>query len=366
MAAGLNNLAHILQDRGALAEAELLFRDAFDMSERLRTQIIGGEQERAAFAGVLDLSARAHAYTNVLAQLHREAEVLKVLERGRARAALDLLERSGRDLVAETEALGDAERSRRLAEAEAAEEQARIDLTSTEALLASRRKERDTLERRENLDAQTKARQLAEYDQQIAGLLEDVKRKRQELTQAGIAVLTELRDLFPVAQALTTDEILRGLSPDEAVVSFSWGGDSILVASATGDTTGAVIVASDKDAVKQLSELAGEVREAIAIRSSAASALDPAKTRELAAALFPEPVCAAVSGVRRLVILPDGPLNDIPIEMLTESVPALADKTIVYAPSATVYVNRKTTRPQVAKATDSRPADRAAARRPGL
>ncbi|MHC4180449.1 MAG: CHAT domain-containing protein, partial [Planctomycetota bacterium] len=265
-----------------------------------------------------------------------------ILERGRARAALDLLERSGRDLAAEAAALGDAQRSRRLAEAQAAEEQIRIDLTSTEKLLAGRRKERDTLERRQDLDAEVKARQLADYDQQIAALLKEVKRKRQALTQAGGAVLTELRGLFPAGKALTTGEILRGLSPDEAVVSFAWGGDSVLVATAASGKTGAVIVANDKEAVKRLSELAGQVRNALDSRPSPGADLDPAATRNLVTTLLPESVRSAVAGVRRLIVLPDGPLNDIPLEVLAEAVPnsMLADAEIVYAPSATLYLDR--------------------------
>jgi len=356
VASSLSNLAGVLKDRGALARAEPLDREAFEMSERLRAQIIGGEQERAAFAAKLRLSARAHVYANLLAQLHRDAEALGILERGRARAALDLLERSGRDLVAEATALGDTERSQRLAEAQASEQGTQIDLNSAEALLAGRRKERDALEKRDDLDAEAKARQSAAYDQQIAALVDEVKQKRQALTQAGGTVLNELRGLFPAGQALTTEEILSGLAPDEAIVSFGWSEDSVLVATATSGKTGAAIVAKDKEAAKRLSELAGQVRTALANRPSAGSDLDPAVTRELATTLLPEPVRAAIADAHRLVVLPDGPLNDIPLEVLAEAEPslALADKTIVYAPSATVYLDRvKRGRALAGKAADS-------------
>ena len=341
LAMGLYSLASVLIYRGALVEAESLLREALEMSERLRTQIVGGEQERAEFAEQLGLKERAQSYAHVLTQLHRDGEALGILERGRARAALDLLVRSGRDLVAETAALGDAERSRRLAEAQDAEARARIDLTSTEALLAGRRKERDVLERREDLDAEMKAKGLADYDQQIAALLDGVKRKRQELTQASGTVLTELRGLFPAGQALSTEEIVAGLSPDEVVISYSWAGNGVLVAIATNGKTSAMQVTDGKNDTKQLGEMVNRLRSESASRPGFDDTIDPALTQELAATLFPDPVTSAIADAQRLVVLPDGSLNNVPLEILIEAVPALADKAIAYAPSATVYLDRK-------------------------
>jgi hypothetical protein len=51
-------------------------------------------------------------------------------------------------------------------------------------------------------------------------------------------------------------------------------------------------------------------------------------------------------GGKRLVILPDGPLSGIPFEALVEGDPQspLAGKAFVYAPSATVYLDRKARR----------------------
>src|SRR5262249_14265700 len=110
VANGLHNLAHCQRVLGHWAEAEPACAQAFQMSERLRTKTIGGERQRAAMADVLQLSCRAAAYANVLVRLDRGAEGLDVLERGRARAALDLLERAGHDLVAEAGAMVDSER----------------------------------------------------------------------------------------------------------------------------------------------------------------------------------------------------------------------------------------------------------------
>jgi CHAT domain-containing protein len=315
------------------------------MSERLRTQIIGGEQERAAFAGVLGLSGRAHAYASVLAQLHREAEVLGILERGRARAGLDLLERSGHDLVAQAQALGDSARTQRLQRAQEAEQQARVALNDAESLLAGRRKERTAWEKMTDQPEGERTRRLAELDREIAELANDVKEKRQTLTRAGDDVLVELRGLFPAAQPRSTEQILNQLAPDEALVSFSWGNDSVLVAIAAGGQTAAEIVATDKDATQKLTESATKLRAALAERPGAAPTLDPAAAHELLATLLPEALRARLAGCKRLIVLPDGPLNGIPLEALLapDAQSPLADKALVYAPSGTVYLDRKGT-----------------------
>lgn len=340
----LDNLASILRARQDVGEVESLCRLTFEMSERLRTQIIGGEQERAAFAQTLRLSARATAYAEVLVRLDRGGEAFGVLERGRARAALDLLERAGRDLIVEAHRLGDEKRTKRLEEAQAAEHSARIDLISTEALLAGRRRERDTLAKRGDVSDDKKKQQAANYDKEIGALVEQVRQKQIVLGQAGQAVLSELRGLFPAGKALAAEDILRGLASDEAVVSFAWSGESVLVAVAAGGESSAEIVAKDKDAVKQLEEQAERVRGALAQRPT--GDFDVSNARALLAALLPESIRARIAGARRLIVLPDGPLTDLPFEVLADvDVDSpLARQEIVYAPSATIYLDRKARR----------------------
>ena len=313
------------------------------MSERLRTQIIGGEQSRAEFAEALSLSGRALGYAGVLVRLDRRAEVLAIVERGRARAALDLLERSGHDLAAEVRALGDPQRARRLEAAQAAETQAQLALTDAENLLAGRRKERAAWEQMTDKPEEERKHKLAAYDQEIVALVEDIKQKGQALTRAGTDVLVELRGLFPAARPLATDDLLRGLAPDEAVVCVAWGSDRVLTAIAARGQTTAEIVAEDQAAVQKLTELADKLRAAIAARPDAACALEPSAARDLLATLLPESLRALVAGARRLVILPDGPLNGIPFDVLMQTDPRspLAAKEIIYAPSATVYLDRR-------------------------
>ena len=339
----LGNLAGRLDARGALAEAEPLYRQAFEMSERLRTQVIGGEQERAAFAEELLLSRRAHAYASALTRLSRGDQALGILERGRGRAALDLLERRGRDLVAEARSRGDAERAERLDRALDEEDGARIALNEAEHLLAGRRRERTAWEKRTDLPAEDHTRRLAEYDQQIAALEDDVKRKRQALSMAGATVLTELRGLHPAASPLGTEELLRRAAADEAVLCFSWTPKSVLVAVAAAGESSADLLVADREAVRQLGEQAHQLRAALSAPPATGETADPALARDLAATLLPAALQVRIAGARRLIVLPDGPLSGIPFEVLAAADPnsALADKAIAYAPSATVYVRQK-------------------------
>ncbi|TWT44345.1 photosystem I assembly protein Ycf3 [Phycisphaerae bacterium RAS1] len=337
----LDQLAAILETREALAEAEPLVREAFEMSERLRAGVVGGETQRAEFAHELRLGGRARDYCILLAKLGRRTEVLSVTERGRGRAALDLLMRSETDLTADAHRQDDEGRPVRLKSAGQIEQAARVALSDAESLLAGRRKERTAWENVTDKPDDERNWRIASLDQEIATLVEDVKQKRQACTRASSEVLVELRGLFPIAQPRSTEEILKVLAPTEAAVSFSWGAESVLVAVAGGGQTTAAIVAESKDQTAKLTLTATNLRAALA-SPSAASSLDVATVHKLLTTLLPESIQTYLTAAKRVLIVPDGPLSGVPFEALAalDSQSPLAGKAIVYAPSVTVYLDR--------------------------
>ncbi len=343
----LYNLAGILQTRGALAEAEPFSREAFEISERMRTQIVGGERERAAFAQELDLNRRAISYARVLLQANRRNEATGILERGRARALLDLLERPARSMAAEIHVLGEPERARRLEMALADEAQSRISLNDVEILLVARQKERQALESRSDVAPDDRKAKLARFDQEIAGLVNDVAHKRQTLMQAGSDVLIALRGLFPVAQVLSTGEIRARLKRDEIVLTYAWSADTVLLIVTPPAGCGevrSVFLAAGVGEVGELAERVRAVRQQLATRPNT---ITPAlNAEELIEKLVPDEIRESIVGAKRLVILTDGLLDGIPFKALGIDIP------IAYAPSATAYL-RMQERRSTARGTDN-------------
>ena len=373
----INEMGYVLLDQGELAEAERYFREALEIAERLRTRVIGDEHNRAAYAGKLRLRETAAVLSSLLTETNRFDRAWSVAERGRARALLDLLTRDDRNLIEQARAradkAGESAAIETLEVALTAEQSANIDLTTAEALLAGIQKQRARTEARDDLPDDEKGTRLAKLDQRIAEQHAKVKSLRRGLDEASAKVFAELRGLFPDAKPLPIEEILARLAPGELLLGYTWIGDSVqlLVAEAPGHTgTGTVSRATDEstgqgsvrgyllakgeDEVAELTELARNVRNLLVDRNSDASS---EVIGGLLAKLIPEEIRTRVQSAERLIVLPDGPLNGIPFDALrpqsaVKSVAAgdgqLGDRPllghgtqIVYAASATMYLNRK-------------------------
>jgi len=309
----INSMGILLESQGKLAEAEPYYREALATAERLRTDVIGGERERAAFAGALRLPAIAADYAALLVQTDRAAEALGVAERGRARAALDLVTRDEADLGAALRAAGDVERIARYESASKREQQALLGLREAEARLGAA--EDDTT--RGELDAL-------------------VKRRRREMNEATAAVFAELRGLIPAADPLTSEEILAALEPGEALVGYLWSKDRVLALVARDGRVEGVSLAGDKDAALALNKAAEALRAAIATRPDApGSSVDAAVLDAARDGLMPEALRAKLAGASPVTLLADGPLHSLPVELLLPETP------IAYAPSATIAIDRR-------------------------
>jgi len=334
---GQKNLAAVLAAKGDDASAATEYEEAMRLAESLRTRIIGSERERAMHAERLSLGQISASYAGVLLRLERTGSALPVLERARSRALLDLLARADRDLSSEVQLKAEQpDTAARLETLLAQEKDARAQTVEAEARLAKTRE-------RSDLQPDEKSRLIAEQ-------IEAVKRARQKQADAESSVLAMLRDVWPDAKPLDTDAILKGLEPGEILFCYSWSSDAVLLLIAKAEeeagSVRGLFVAEGKEAVEKLTDLAARVQKAITKTPEAADDPDTfrADARELFAQLLPEPARADFVAARRIVVLPDGPLNVIPLEALIANSAAgrmRAGPEIAYAPSATVYLNRR-------------------------
>ena len=346
-------LGRVLQMQGRLDEAQPYLREALAVAERLRTRIVAEERGRAAYAEKLNLSSIAAMLASVLIQMDRPEDAFTVAERGRSRALLDLLARADRDVL--EQARRRAEQTGPAAvmaveEALAAEQEATVDLATAEALVASTRKQRARVHAGDEPDDE-KAMQLANLDAQIDRQHEAVGAARRALTNASAGVLIELQGLFPDARPMTIDEIRRDLVPGELVLSYLWTDAFVLLLAAPAHGQGEVegfVLADSAETIEQLGGLACRLRESIATRPGDPTvAMDSDAAAALFEVLIPEGIRDQVHSAQRLVVLPDGPLHGTPFEVLVSGASAdrklLADEgaQVVYASSATVYLNRR-------------------------
>jgi CHAT domain-containing protein/Tfp pilus assembly protein PilF len=338
VAIALSSLALLLHAKGDYAAAEQLLCEALVSMERLRTGIIGGEAERAAFAGRLQLESVASALCEVRLRLDRADEALEVLERGRSRAFLDLLARQRRDLVEETLARVDEKAAGDLQRRLADEECRRLELSSAEATLAA-------MEKRRDLDKEEKQKLV---DEQAAA----IRKARRALADASTHVLAALQDVWPDAKPLSVAQIRAALGFGEVLLTYAWRDDAlsalIVTSPAAGPVQGAIVV-DGKKKMKNLEAMVAEAKKQISTQPAAdvVEAADAVLTKLRAALIdgLSEPMRVQIKNAQRLIVLPDGPLHGIPFDLVLAAGQSVSDaKTIpevIYADSATLSVNRQ-------------------------
>jgi hypothetical protein len=165
----------------------------------------------------------------------------------------------------------------------------------------------------------------------------------QKLSEAGAAVLVELRGLYPDARPLSGDEVVAALPEGDLVLSYLGSEKTLVLATAFEERTSGLVVSPDADGIRQIQAVASRVRVWIATRLQSNDDYGgEAAARELLRILLPDEALALARKARRLVVLPDGPLNDIPFDLLLalSGDAELEGKAVVHAASATVYLNR--------------------------
>jgi hypothetical protein len=185
---------------------------------------------------------------------------------------------------------------------------------------------------------------------------------RQAVSDAGAAVLVELRGLFPEAQPLSADAVLDALPEGDLILSYLWTGNGVVLVTAGGGVADGAVLADTPERVKALVGLARSVRASLADLADR-SALseeryDPGPARELLGWILPAEARERAARARRLVVLPDGPLNDLPFDVLLAAAEesSLREKPVVVAASATVYLQRLEAARLAARAGSRQPA----------
>jgi CHAT domain-containing protein/Tfp pilus assembly protein PilF len=319
-----SGLAEALSVAGAIAEAtnrraeaRAAFEEAVTLTEALRDDVVGGSQALARF-----LETRLAPYyglTNLSFNAGTFGDALKTAERARARVLLDTL-RYGRTDIRKAMTPDERERESELRRAVAAKS----------AQLASARAQRGAEPAKvATLSAELDAARAAQ-----AGFDSELRAKHPELTlQRGIVPpldLNEIGGVLPAGRGAAVEFVVT----DHRTLVFVLTRRAVTAADASPAGPDVDIKAYAVPIAR--AELAARVatfRDAIASR-------DLTVQRESRAlyTLLLGPAAVALGSVSELILLPDGPLWDLPFQALQPSAGVyLVEKTALsYAPSLSV------------------------------
>ncbi len=131
------NLARVLERQGYYADSASLLDESLSAAESLRADVVGSSVQRAAYSGVLHIDQIGASLAHVHLRLGSSDRALDAIERGRSRAALDLLSQDENTLVTALQATGDPGRVAKYRAALDAEHAALAVLREAEARLAA-------------------------------------------------------------------------------------------------------------------------------------------------------------------------------------------------------------------------------------
>jgi CHAT domain-containing protein/Tfp pilus assembly protein PilF len=325
-AKGLHAFAGFERKKGNLAEATRLLARATESLDRTGANVGGGLEVRSSFR------SRSHdIYRDYMDRLLQDSNVelaFHVLERARARVMIEML--AERDLVLTTDLRPELDQERR--------------------------------------------RLAARYDRVYMQLRDSAAgRKSQELTDELAKITAErekladsIRRSAPAAAALaypepfTADEVRQNLDPGTVLISYSVGPTNTVVFVVAADGTAKVSATVLDIGEERLSRLVSEYRDALLKPDSAAS-------RRSGASLYQKllhPIETQIRPAKRLLIIPDGPLHELPFVCLKrpDSTYLIEWKPLHVSISATIYsqlrrrhVNRTATAARLAAFGDPLP-----------
>ncbi len=295
VAKAMADLARVYVSRGAFVEAESTYREAIRILEQHRDQILGREDDRALYAGVQGLMTASNGLAEVLVRQGRYGAALEVSEVGRSRTFLDLLARSTR---------GPSHRG----------------------------------DNRNVIGPEADKSHFAENDEES-----DLHSQPGQHSSSNQAVpLAVIRD---------------ALRPGELLLAFTWTKDVVIVYTVPPRGSGEVnarLIADGQTRVDQLTKVVREFRTHVSNRPQLVDSLAVLQVaHDLKESLFPEGILPAVQSADRVVVVVEGPLRTIPMELLwmegatssgntTGMLSSTKTPQIVYADSATIFVNRRT------------------------
>ena len=292
------DLGELRYDLGDAAGAANAFEEALGIAEALRVRVLGDELDRATYAGRLSLDRASRALVRARAKAGDPLGALDAAERGRGRALLDLLARSGSSLIRPAGTANPAPTAAyatRLSE----EQEARRALVETEEAMRKRRARA--------------TRADAPDPEELATSLEEVAAKRRTLREASAAVARELSSLYPRAKAAPGSAVLAALGEDEELLHYTLGEhEVVLLTTVGGGPLDAFLIADD---AAEVAALRAEVAAVIELFRAGAE-VPAARLAALSSTLLPGDLQEELTWTKRVVIVPDGPLHGLPFETL--------------------------------------------------
>lgn len=309
--------AALLQEEGRWEEAERTLRDVVTGLESRRGSVRGTVLELDRFEEGSGLYEATAHWAVVLGRLGRPAEAFEALERGRARATLDLLTRARQLGNGPTD-----DASRRAVEA------TRIRLTETETRLTE-------LLSRDDVDTDVKKERVRALQQEVGEL-------RLAYESALERIADAIRRSVPGARPQSIEALRAGLRPNEVYLAYTFGEKlwmAILVPAAGEGEPRAFELTADRDANQQL------LRNIVALRRSLAAASPEVETLSASVGqrLLPAELRAALASARRVVLLTDDPLSEVPVETLAWGSSTWLDQPFetVRVSSASLFLDRR-------------------------
>ncbi len=288
------------------AKARQAFDEAITTIETMRAQVAGGEQEQQRFFE--SKVSPYHAMVELLIAQNNTAEALTYAEHAKSRVLLDVLY-SGRINVTKAMTGEEQEQERKLNNL----------LVSLNAQIY-----------RESLRQQPDQARLAELKSQ----LQKARLEFEAFETSLYAAHPELKTQRGAAQPLRLEEA-SALLPDAktALLEFVVAEEKTYLFVLTKQTTAAVKVYPLEIKQKDLTDRVERFRQMISTLDNRFSG--PA--RELYDLLL-KPAAEQLRGKTRLVIVPDGPLWELPFQALRTPLNRylIEDQTILYVPSLTV------------------------------
>ncbi|HWY85277.1 MAG TPA: CHAT domain-containing protein, partial [Gemmataceae bacterium] len=332
--------AHLAWKEGQKPDAVSSLAEALDLFEQSRARATGGEQERAHFfERPVDFFAQMVGWQ---AELGKPAEAFQAAERARARTLLDQLEVRGVDLLAGL-SFPQAERLRQR------ERQSRIRVASLEKQLRLLAGEK-TLPIAERQERQKKlSDELTEAQRDLQSTYRDIRQASPAYSSAvrkdhKPPSLDSLRKWAVANSALLLQYVVASNESFVIVVPGDGGEPRVEKLRVTADQARVLATPAGSFGLEQLNE---EIAALLPLLSR------PGRTTEAIprlAALWPLLVPSAqrellnAGKVKRLVVIPDGPLTMLPFEALVLDAKEpryLLDvgTPVLYAPSAAVLLN---------------------------
>jgi CHAT domain-containing protein/Tfp pilus assembly protein PilF len=295
---------------GQTERARAAFEEAIATAESMRLDLLGGAQERPRFFG--DRIAPYQEMVALLVAHNQTAEALKFVEQGKGKALLDLLQNGN---VRITKAMTEDERKQE------AQQQAQLVFLNRQ-IEAARTASGTDLARVARLKSDLEKARV-QYSEFRAGLYAAHPELRTQRGQIEPVSLSEAADLLPDGRSA----LLEFLVAEEKTYLF------VLTGNARGNAVAPRLeVYSINVKVKELAEKAEQFRRRLSARD-----LEFGATAARLYDLLVRPAQAQLAGASFLIIVPDGPLWNLPFQALRPRPGRylLEDYAISYAPSLT-------------------------------